>query len=129
MFAPAQQEFRAGQQLQNFAQGTLGADVNKFNYYQNLPYQQLQSYLNSIGGNYGQAQTQNTASPYYVNQGANLLSGALGIGALGNMAIPGGLSSLFGGTAAGLAGGAAVPAAVSSGTSALDALIPMLLAA
>jgi hypothetical protein len=129
MFAPAQQEFGAGQQLQNFAQGTLGADVNKFNYYQNLPYQQLQSYLNSIGGNYGQAQTQNTASPYYVNQGANLLSGALGIGALGNMAIPGGLSSLFGGTAAGLAGGAAVPAAVSSGTSALDALIPMLLAA
>jgi Chaperone of endosialidase len=89
MFAPAQTEFGAGQNLQNFAQNTLNADVNRYNYYQTLPYQQLAQYLGAVSGNYGGTSTGTTSSPYYINQGANLLSGALGGGMLGSQLFPG----------------------------------------
>jgi hypothetical protein len=107
LYSPAQQEYGAGSQLQNFAQNTLNADVNKFNYYQNLPYQQLAQYLASVSGNYGGTSTGSTSQPYYVNQGANILSGLLGAGTLiGGLAggpIGAGIGSLFGGLGGGLA--------------------------
>jgi hypothetical protein len=103
LYSPAQQEYGAGSQLQNFAQNTLNADVNKYNYYQTLPYQQLAQYLASVSGNYGGTSTGSTSQPYYVNQGANALSGALGGGLLGSQLLgPSGLNLLSSGTGGGV---------------------------
>jgi hypothetical protein len=87
-----------GQQNQ---QNIINDDVNRWNYYQNLPYQQLGNFANMIGGNYGG--TTNLSQPYYQNQGANLVSGALGGAGLGN-ALAGTLG-LSTGTAGGLGAG------------------------
>jgi hypothetical protein len=111
---------QTGQFQQGLNQQQLNDQINRYNYYQTLPYQQLNQYLSSVGGNYGGTTTGSTSSPYYINQGANALSGALGVGSLANMAIPGGLSSLFGGGAGAAfapfaAGGALGPAATAGG--------------
>jgi hypothetical protein len=64
------------EQLQQ--QQQINAAMQQFNYYQQLPYQQLNQYLSSIQGNYGNQTTQ----PYFQNQGANTLSGMLSGGLL-----------------------------------------------
>lgn len=50
----------AGQTSQTQSQNELNNLVNAFNYYQNLPYQQLNQYTNTVNGQYG-ASTTNTA--------------------------------------------------------------------
>lgn len=70
----------AGLGQQN-SQNLTNADIQKWNYEQMLPWNNLGLYNQLVQGNYGGTST--TTQPYYQNQGANALSGALGGAALG----------------------------------------------
>lgn len=76
----------AGSQLQQQNQANINADVQKWNYNQQLPLQMFNQYANSVQGGYGSTNTLN--QPYYQNQMANGLGGALGGGLLGGMIAP-----------------------------------------
>lgn len=65
-----------GNQVQQEAQNQINANRAKYNYYQQLPYQQLQQYEQFLQGVNPGAQS---SSPYYVNPMAN----ALGMGLAG----------------------------------------------
>lgn len=56
-YIPANNQVAAGGALQQQDQNVINADMAKWNYNQNLPYQKLNSYLASVGGNYGQSGT------------------------------------------------------------------------
>jgi hypothetical protein len=90
----------AGNALQGQQQNQINADAGRYNYYQQLPYQQLQNYQQAVTGQYGG--TQSTSQPYYQNPLASAAGAASGIGGLLSGAGSLGLGSLFGG-----AGGAA----------------------
>lgn len=93
----------AGQTQQGQEQQIITDAIQRYNYGQTLPYNLLNQYLGQIAGNYGGTQTGSTSSPYYMNQGANVLSGGLGGAVLGSQLLPGlGLSS---GAGAGIGGG------------------------
>lgn len=63
-----------GNQVQQEAQNQINANVAKYNYYQQLPYQQLQQYEQFLQGvNPGQQ----TSTPYFTNPTANALGMAL----------------------------------------------------
>jgi len=65
-----------GNQVQQEAQKQIDANMQKYNYYQQLPYQQLQQYEQFLQGvNPGSQQT----SPYFTNPTANTLNTALAI--------------------------------------------------
>jgi hypothetical protein len=53
----------AGQAAQTQAQNQLQNQVSMFNYQQQLPYQQLNQYANTVNGQYGQAATQTNTAP------------------------------------------------------------------
>lgn len=92
--ADAQLALNAAGLNQQNQQNIINADVNRWNYYNNLPYQQLGNYANMIGGNYGGTST--LSQPYYENQGANIMSGITGALGLGNAgAQAAGFSGLF----------------------------------
>ena len=63
-----------GGQIQNQAQNQINANMAKYNYYQNLPYQQLGMYQNLLGGFQTGQQTQ---TPYFTNPMAGALGGGL----------------------------------------------------
>ena len=96
-----QSAYNAQSQVQNNAQQATTADVNKWNYNQMLPWNQLGLYDQFVQGNYGGSST--TTQPYYSNTGANILGGASSL-----MGIGGGIGSMLGGAgvsgAAGLSG-------------------------
>lgn len=102
-FLPGQQEYSAGQTQQGLTQAAINDAIQRFNYGQTLPYQQLNQYLGEISGNYGSTGT--TVSPFYQNQTANVLSGGLG-GALAGSALlgPAGLAVASPGLAMALGG-------------------------
>lgn len=77
----------AGNQQQTQAQNELTDQVNRFNYNQMLPYNQLNAFEGAIQGNYGGTSTLN--QPYYSNSMGNALSGALGGAMLGSQILPG----------------------------------------
>ena len=58
--------------------------MQRFQFEQQKPYTKLREYLASIGAPAGQQTV--SAQPIYRNLGANLLSGAMGGGYLGNLA-------------------------------------------
>lgn len=101
-YADMEQLFGAGTSAQQQLQNEMTGKAQEFNYSQLSPYQQLQAYMQAVGGNYGGTGSQTT--PYFTNNGANLLSGLAGgaglLGTVGN-AIGGGAAA--GSTAAGLA--------------------------
>jgi len=67
-----------GGQVENKAGQMLSDSMNRFNYYQNRPEQNLINYLNAIRGGYGTVSTTPQGSPF---------AGALGgMGAMGSMA-------------------------------------------
>lgn len=107
-FAP-EQIFNIGSAEQQQAQNEINADINKWNFSQNLPYQKLDQLMQGVTGNYGGTSSGSSTQPYFQNPGANVLSGALGTASLLNM-LPG-----LGG-----AGGAA------GGASMLDSLLAFL---
>ena len=78
------------QQQQNQAQ--LSDQVNRFNFDQNRPWNNLARYQSMIQGNYGQQGTTTSTSttPYFTNPTGNILGGILGAGSLfGSLATPG----------------------------------------
>lgn len=65
-----------GQQVQNLAQQQMNANQQQYNYYQRLPYQQLQQYEQFMQGVNPGSQS---SSPYFTNPLANTLGTALAV--------------------------------------------------
>lgn len=108
-------QFGAGQQQQNQSQSQLTDQVNRFNYNQNLPEQQLQKYLQTVSGNYGGTQT--------TSQSSNPLSSIFGF-----LSQP---ASQFGSTLGNIGSnlgtiGSAASGAASGGLDALSSLLAFL---
>lgn len=95
---PSQTMLAAGKEQQGLQQNIINDSIQRWNYGQTLPYNLLNQYLGQIGGNYGGSSSSATSNPYYINQGANALSGGLGGAMLGGQA--------FGPWGAGIGGGA-----------------------
>jgi len=101
-----QAEYQAGQQQQGLQQQSINDAVQRWNYWQSLPYQQLNQYLGQVTGNYGGTTSLN--QPFYQNTGANIGAGILGgLGAANTIGgssgiFPGAIASLFGGGGGGL---------------------------
>lgn len=94
----------AGQAQQQQDQTQLSDQVNRYTYNQELPYEMLNQYANSINGNYGGTST--LTQPYSSNALSGGISGALSGGMLGNLLFP----AAAGGTAFGALGGAGLGA-------------------
>lgn len=89
------------------SQALINADIERFNYEQNLPAAKLAQYGNLVSGNYGGTMTGTSTTPYFQKQGSALqgaAGGALSGAAMGTMIMPGW------GTAIGAAGGAGLGA-------------------
>jgi hypothetical protein len=82
-YADAQALNAVGQQRQQEAQNILGADVNKWNFEQQAPFDALKAYQDFISGSYGGTQQQ--VSPVYNTPGWQQGAG-LGLSALGTAA-------------------------------------------
>lgn len=102
---------QAGNQLQQQAQNQIGANQNLFNYYQQLPYQQLGQYEQFLGGVTPGMQS---SSPYFNNPTANALgAGMAGLGLYNGLGQAGLLGSKGGSAgAAGTGAGSAMMAAL-----------------
>lgn len=70
----ANQNMGIGNQIQQLSQDQINANMQKYNYYQQLPYQQLSQYEQFLQGVNPGSQT---SSPYYTNPTANALGTAL----------------------------------------------------
>tara|TARA_R110000803_G_scaffold23517_3_gene57649 strand:+ start:7112 stop:7999 length:888 start_codon:yes stop_codon:yes gene_type:complete len=81
---------REGQQ-----QAQLQDQIQRFNFEQNRPWDQLARYSGLVSGGYGTQQE--TGTPLYSNPGANFLSGALGGATIGNMMGMPGMGAMAGG--------------------------------
>jgi hypothetical protein len=95
----------AGSEQQAQAQNAINAQIAKYNYGQTLPYNQLNTYLGEISGNYGN--TSSLTSPYFQQQTGGLngaLGGAASGAALGTAVAPG-YGTLAGGVLGALYGG------------------------
>ena len=88
----------AGQEQQTNNQANINDQIQRFNYNQQLPYSNLNNYMNLIQGNYGGTST--ASQPYFNN-----ILGQLGAGAGGLAALYG--SGIFGGGSAAAGAGAA----------------------
>lgn len=98
----------AGGVLDAYGQNQLNDQVNRFNFNQNAPFENIQRYLQMVGGNAGTTSTYTQPQ----NQGANVLGGALtGLGMYnqfaggGNGALAGLNGTNFGFNNAGFGGG------------------------
>lgn len=77
-YGDIQRLLAAGQLGEGYTGQALQADINKFNYQQQLPQQQLNQYLNQVYG-FPAGRTTTTQTPYYTNP----LATGLGTGLLG----------------------------------------------
>jgi len=97
-FLPAQTLAQVGAQQEAISAQPLQEQLARYQFGQQLPYQQLQGYLSSVYGTpLGSYGTQTTNAPTYQNRGAGVLGGAIA-GGLGGYAlgqIPG-VSGFFG---------------------------------
>lgn len=97
-FLPSQTLAQVGAQQEAISAQPLQEQLARYQFGQQLPYQQLQGYLSSVYGTpLGQYGTSTTNAPTYQNRGAGVLGGALA-GGLGGYAlgqIPG-VSGFFG---------------------------------
>jgi hypothetical protein len=97
-FLPSQTLAQVGAQREAIAAQPLQEQLARYQFQQQLPYQQLQGFLSSVYGSpMGGYGTQTQTAPTYQNRGAGILGGALA-GGLGGYAlgqIPG-VSSFFG---------------------------------
>jgi hypothetical protein len=111
-FLPAQTLGQVGAQQEAIAGLPLQEQMARFQFGQQLPYQQLQGYLSSVYGSpMGSYGTQTTQQPLYQNRTAGALGGALAGGLAGygvnqafNLGSPY-LSSGIGAIGGGLLGG------------------------
>ena len=105
-FLPSQTLAQVGAQQEAIAAQPLQEQLARYQFGQQLPYQQLQGYLSSVYGTpLGSYGTQTTNAPTYQNRGAGVLGGALA-GGLGGYALGQAFPSL--GAGYGAAGGAAL---------------------
>jgi len=111
-FLPSQTLAQVGAQQEAIAAQPLQEQLARYQFGQQLPYQQLQGYLSSVYGTpLGSYGTQTTNAPTYQNRGAGVLGGGIagGLGgyALGQAfpAIGGTYGALGGATLGGLLGG------------------------
>lgn len=73
-----QQLFASGAQGQSQQQNQINALMNQWNWQQQLPYNQLNQFMNTVGGaQYGNQST--TSTPYFQNSYANILGSAQGL--------------------------------------------------
>jgi hypothetical protein len=93
----------AGAQVQGQNQANLTDTINRYDFNQRQPSQNIANYiglLNGVGGQYGTS-TGTTTNPYYQNSSANALG--MGLGLLGMNAMTGAAAGGFGSTALGSA--------------------------
>lgn len=112
MLTAGQNMLAMGNQQQQEAQNQINANVNKYNYYQQQPYQQLQQFEQFMQGVNPGSQT---TSPYYTNPTANALgmgltaeqlyNGYQGKGGTSGSTSSGGITMPAGGFADGQPGG------------------------
>jgi hypothetical protein len=95
-FLPAQALGQVGMQQEAIAAQPLQEQLARFQFGQQLPYQQLQGYLSSVYGSpMGSYGTQTTQQPLYQNRATGALGGALA-GGLGGYALGQAFPSLAG---------------------------------
>jgi hypothetical protein len=112
-FLPSQTLAQVGAQQEAIAAQPLQEQLARYQFGQQLPYQQLQGYLSSVYGTpLGQYGTQTTNAPTYQNRSAGILGGAL-TGGLGGYALGQAFPSL--GAGYGAAGGAALGGLLGAG--------------
>ena len=99
-YAQAQRLLQAGQAQEAYKEQALGADIARFNFLQQAPYSQLQSYLGAV---YGAPTGTITSAPIYRSPITQGLGGAAAGYMLGGM-VPGGQYALPGAAAGGLLG-------------------------
>jgi hypothetical protein len=99
-YAQAQRLLQAGQAQEAYQEQALGADIARFNFLQQAPYSQLQSYLGAV---YGAPMGTITTAPTYRSPLAQGLGGAAAGYMLGGM-VPGGQYAIPGAVAGGLLG-------------------------
>lgn len=103
LYQPASATLGAGAQQQQQNQAQLSDLVNRFNFNQQSPWQNLANYQGAISGNYGQSGTTSgtQTTPYTSNPLGSALGGLMGLGSLaGNLfgaggAFPGALAGIF----------------------------------
>jgi hypothetical protein len=111
-YGDIQRLLAAGQLGEGYQGQALQADINRFNYQQQLPQQQLNQYLNQVYG-FPAGRTTTTQTPYYTNP----LATGLGTGLLGVNLLTG-LNRLTGGGVSNWLGGFSTPSGW--GTSGLE---------
>ena len=86
---------QAGQTAEDYQQAALQDAINRFNFQQGLPSNQLNQYLNAV---YGSPQGRVTSTPIYSSRAGGALGGALAGGSMFGVpgAIAGGLLGLLG---------------------------------
>jgi hypothetical protein len=105
-FLPSQALGQVGAQQEAISAQPLQEQLARYQFGQQLPYQQLQGYLSSVYGTpLGSYGTQTTSAPTYQNRGAGVLGGAIA-GGLGGYALGQAFPSI-GGTYGGLGGAVA----------------------
>lgn len=82
-YADANQLLAVGGARESQEAANLQDQMNRFNFEQNRPWEQLARYQGMVGGGYGQETTQ--VNPLYSNTAANFLGGAMGGAQLGQM--------------------------------------------
>ena len=108
-FLPSQTLAQVGAQQEAISAQPLQEQLARYQFGQQLPYQQLQGYLSSVYGTpLGSYGTQTTNAPTYQNRGAGVLGGALA-GGLGGYALgqafPNQIGGLYGGVGGAALGG------------------------
>lgn len=111
-YGDIQRLLAAGQLGEGYQGQALQADINRFNYQQQLPQQQLNQYLNQVYG-FPAGRTTTTKTPYYTNP----LATGLGTGLLGVNLLTG-LNNLSRGGVSNWLGGLSTPSGW--GTSGLE---------
>jgi len=105
-FLPAQTLAQVGAQQEAISAQPLQEQLARYQFGQQLPYQQLQGYLSSVYGTpLGSYGTQTTNAPTYQNRGAGVLGGAIA-GGLGGYALGQAFPNQIGGTYGALGGAA-----------------------
>jgi len=101
-YADYQQLMNVGGAREGLAQAQLQENIDRYQFEQNRPWEQLARYSGMVGGGYGQQTTQQ--KPLYSNAGMNFLGGALGGAQLGSMTGMGAGYGALGGGILGLMG-------------------------
>jgi len=103
-FLPSQTLAQVGAQQEAISAQPLQEQLARYQFGQQLPYQQLQGYLSSVYGTpLGSYGTQTTNAPTYQNRGAGVLGGAIA-GGLGGYALGQAFPNQIGGTYGALGG-------------------------